>query len=188
MSYVDLDSLQRAVSGTIVSHEWCDQVNDNDAYFKTQTDAINTSLGYLHQIEVYQSAVYRSAALSIPNSTDTLLQYDTVVRDDGAMYSLSTHLWTIPVSGWWDLLAQVAFLSASAQGYTGIYINGVLTYTGNRVPLAGVQGPTIAKRWPLNAGTTVGIDAWQDSGSSTSIYTGAFQTNASLGLVVPFTL
>lgn len=188
MSYVDLDTIQRAASGTIVSHEWLDQVNDNDAYFKTQTDAINTSLGYIHQIEVYQSAVYRSAALSIPNSADTLLQYDTIVRDDGGMYSLSTHLWTAPVSGWYDLLAQVAFLSASAQGYTGIFINSSLVYTSNRVPLGSVQGPSIAKRWPLNAGTTVGIDAWQDSGGSTSLYTGAFQTNGSFGLVVPFAL
>lgn len=111
----------------------------------------------------------------------SLVKYPTTVSDTHGAYSSSTGLYTVPVTGYYDVSAGINITETSVSGGSasqiGISINGAApTYAGTALGYANGTATTTVPQVNINglllaAGTTVSIQA-TSTGSSLSIGSG----------------
>lgn len=160
-TWQNLDTVQRAATGLTIPSVWGDQVNDD--------------MNILGQLRMFRASAQCNASQSIPAGVDTLLALDTVSTDPNGNLNTTTHLYTVPTTGIYDIKASVVFGGGTAQGFLGLYINntaGVPQAQGMRFPLGPSQGGTSFWTVQLTAGNTIGIDVWQ-SGAGAQTLLGA---------------
>lgn len=121
------------------------------------------------------SALYTGAPpTGTLNGSFNLATFGTKVKDSHGAYSGGTY--TIPVSGQYDIAAQIgvsATFSGTAYGIVAIYIDGVIAYSGvqsENTTVAIQLHPTVSvKAIPLRAGQLITIRSYCDAGSPTFI-------------------
>lgn len=124
----------------------------------------------------------RIVAVNAPNQNPTgtiannytIAKFGTIAKDTHAAYSTSTGLYTVPVSGWYQVNATLAYASTSfginGAGGVGIGQNGTIisanTDVTGAVGMTGAQA-TIAYVVFANAGDTLGIYSIASGGTVT---------------------
>lgn len=136
---------------------------------KTITSATN-SVSAITIVNPYKFSAYASSNQSTSANTWTLMNFDTKQYDTSSNFNTTTHLFTVPVSGYYAFSACVVIL-ASGTGAGGVGINvgtfsTVPTYQGalnnngtNANPQYAVTTPAIQ----LTAGQTVGAYGYNNS-------------------------
>lgn len=82
-------------------------------------------------------SVYRTAALTV-SSAGGVLPFDTVLDDTASGFSLSTHLYTVPVAGRYWCYAQY-ILGASFT--SGLYAQNAIQHNGSAIKIGGTPYP-----------------------------------------------
>jgi len=115
----------------------------------------------------------RAATQSIPDSTGTLVAFDAAISDTHGAWNTGTSLYTIPVPGWYRITTQVSFAASSTNGReVRLRVNGsnirTLAYIFDPTASAGtfLNGAT---EYLFNAGDTVGIQVFQNSGGALNV-------------------
>jgi len=120
-------------------------------------------------------AVIRNSNFSIPNNTDTILQFNEKLYDTDNAFSLSTYLFTVPANkaGNYFLHAHARLGSLVSNQYaTGIfYKNGaIMDLVWNSNPNSGgVMSAQCTGQYPLVAGDTIGFYIYQNSGAAKNV-------------------
>ncbi|GEL17700.1 hypothetical protein [Pseudonocardia asaccharolytica] len=114
-----------------------------------------------------------TAAQSIPSGADTVVAFG-VETAAHALVTRSTqgsgHKFTLGQSGLWAITAVARFVAASSERTFELFTGG-----GATLAKAGGPGPglpfttTLSATRQLSAGTTVRLEAWQDSGGSLAL-------------------
>lgn len=120
------------------------------------------------------SGVYASRASgpSVPSTTWTNIQPDTVERDTLGMYDSATGIFTAPETGWYIIqgLAVFSAFPADKRALTRVYKNGTAElFVGWAVGGASAAHIIGSTALYLEAGDTFTFDVYQDSGSSFSV-------------------
>lgn len=121
------------------------------------------------------------ALYTVPTGTITssfsILKYGTLVSDNFAAYSASTGIYTVPVTGLYNISAAVPIIATFSAGQSAsiaIYKNGSLAYRGDQSAGGNNQElfpAVVVNSIPLNAGDQISIYA-KCTGSGISIDTG----------------
>jgi hypothetical protein len=118
-----------------------------------------------------------SSAQSIPNATDTTVTGWTKVADRvNANFNSSTGVFTAPVTGYYQVLAQITFgphAGSAGSNYQVIIVaNGVVVAIGTYLESAAVTAATgvnVSANVSLTAGQTIVIQAEQNTGSAVAL-------------------
>lgn len=136
--------------------------------------------------------VYRSTVQSIAHMTNTLITFDTVLRDSHGFWNAGqpTRL-TVPTgqAGWYLVIGGGGFDGmAATRWFAAPWKNGA-EMTGSRVGvsaassnLSNASGNGLAPVW-MNAGEYVELNAWHNQGSNANYGGAGGGTTASLALI-----
>lgn len=104
-------------------------------------------------------------------------QWQTVLYEDGGSnYAPGTGIYTIPVSGVYQLNASVAFDQFSANSYSGLkfFINGINTIgsfeTGSSTSIVNANKAAVTLK--LTAGDTVQVQVFTNTGTAQNVIAG----------------
>lgn len=115
----------------------------------------------------HAAVVHMATAVSIPNSTDVLLKFDTKDSDPDVAYSVSTGLYTCPVAGVYLVAGQVGFPVFQGSTTTNsIWKNGALIARPFWSNNGGGNTRIMAFSMALAcaAGDTLGVGIWTSTG------------------------
>jgi hypothetical protein len=104
----------------------------------------------------YKFSVYRNASYTTINSSGTLMPFDTALYDTGSNYSLSTHLFTAPISGFYFFNALVQLGSSVTNGSLQLYKNTSTQVAQGAWNSTSNVGMPLTKTLQLSAGDTIG--------------------------------
>lgn len=143
---------------------------------------------------VYAARVYNSASISIPNNSETLVTFDSEVRDDGSIHSTGSNTGELvaPVPGWY--VSQFGCRWANnATGLRQMTAKKIVSHVaGNAVgvtslnPISGNETMTVYNTPAvyLAAGEAIGWYAFQNCGGALNIErTADYSPEAALILV-----
>ena len=119
--------------------------------------------------------VYLANSISIPDTTNTKITFDTVDFNIGSGYSTSTGLFTAPIAGRYFFTSSAYIYSVAYAGLF-IYKNGTVFKRFANVTAASNVNPNYAQCslvMNLAANDTISIYAYQQSGASATIYNGS---------------
>lgn len=123
--------------------------------------------------------LYASATQSLTTSVAATAALDSVITDPYGGFNATTHLWTAPVDGWWDIRGKW-HCGANATGTRSgwITVNGSLAPNTQGWGQPGVAAVTTYADGLVNVltGQTVGLACFQTSGGplSTATASGTF--------------
>ncbi len=127
-------------------------------------------------------SLYRTGSQTISNNTQTKITFDQELYDTNSYHSTSsnTSRITMPAAGKYQLFFKVDWGSGSATGVRNIYIsknNSLIAYWYNSQPISG-NNVTMVGEIIVNAALNdyYEIEAYQDSGTSRTIFGDAGQT------------
>lgn len=134
------------------------------------TGTINITIG---QATGQAAQASLSAVQSIPNSTNTVLLFNSVALDPGSMYNAATGQFTIPVTGLYLAWGQLV-MGTSGSGLRGYsaWVNGVNNFPKTGGSLLSTGTLTNTQIWAicvpmlLAAGDLVTFVAFQSSGGA----------------------
>lgn len=123
----------------------------------------------------------QGSTISIPNSTDTLVTtYSTRLIDTHSAFNLTTGLYTVPVSGFYNVAGILSYnTNTSGIRATAIRKNGTIEVQGTTTngTVSGSNTVTsVCAVISCNAGDTIGLNAYQTSGGSLALTGGKFVT------------
>lgn len=164
---------------------------DLNANFSGLADGSELLDGAVDQVKIsnpYKFRAYRSASYN--GTSGAVVQLNATDFDTSDAYNTSTYTYTIPVSGYWYVSAQVISESSGGTGYfaylkvngtTNINITGGhIAYYSNTGTYARVAGSTI---YYFEAGDTVKLYWAGITGAAGTIAAGRSATNMSGFLV-----
>ena len=126
------------------------------------------------------ASVSMSANQSIPNTTDTMLSWDTEQWDTNAIHAAgSPTRMTVPTGygGKWRVSGQIITGSGSGGVEISIYVNGTRYVAGTpsfgSAQLPSSRGAMVTMNLELNlsAADYVQLECWQNSGGSLNVFT-----------------
>jgi len=126
------------------------------------------------------ASISMSANQSIPNTTDTMLSWDTEQWDTNAIHAAgSPTRMTVPTGygGKWRVSGQIVTGSGSGGVEISIYVNGTRYVAGTpnfaSPQLSSSRGAFVTMNLELNlsAADYVQLECWQNSGGSLNIFT-----------------
>lgn len=128
--------------------------------------------------------VRRVATQSLPTNSTTAIVFDTVEESDGFTYSAPSASVTVPADGVYDVHGAIA---TAIQG-TGQLLHYTLQVDGSSVAVlhrggASPNQPSVmgrSKRLRLNAGQTVGLAVFHNTGATETTYDGSGQYRTEL--------
>lgn len=125
--------------------------------------------------------LFNSANISVANTTNTVLTFDTETYDSGGMHSTSSNTGRITVptggSGWYVITGGAEFAAnATGQRDLTIRLNGSLVIGAARATSASGSVATrlmCTTQYPLSDGDYVELLAYQTSGGALNVVTGS---------------
>lgn len=110
---------------------------------------------------------------SIPNLAETLVKFEDIDYDTHNAYDTSTGIFTVPVSGFYDISAVIGFSTANVGAYyAAIYIDGSIKARGSVYYCSADRGyGSLFNKINLNKGQEVSIYIYHDSGASRTLWT-----------------
>lgn len=130
--------------------------------------------------------VSRNAAQSIPNSTATAINFDTVVFDSDSMYNtLNPSRIVIPSDGIYQMVAQVIYVyQGTGVRSANLLVNGSTSISGQSSTANGIN------TWELNfggihtfkKGDYIELIAYQASGGALNVITDSGNASPSLSI------
>lgn len=145
------------------------------------SSSVKMSDGYDGRIIAFD--IYRAAAQSIPNASETKVGFDTVGFDDAGGWDSANSRYVIRTSGKYAVKALVTYLAnGSNSREIRIKINGttrvrIQKLTNGSGYDTGVLG---ARNFNLNAGDYIEVFAYQDSGGALGLEAGSEWTYLSV--------
>lgn len=134
----------------------------------------------------YRSSVYKASAETINNGSLTGITFDTAVHDPVGSWNLTNGIWTCPQAGLYVVTGTVTADGTTGCLLTQIYKNGSVWRQCGQVSYNSGQGTAVAPiqgQVQVAAGDTVKIVAYQNSGSSSAVATGATNTACDICLL-----
>ena len=143
---------------------------------KTLADAVDTALKAEETARIAADAMvgsYRrhAAAQSFTSGTWAAVAFDTMTLDEIPWTGSTSNFWTVPTAGYYQVNASVSF-ATNATGVRGVrvLVNGtVVTQVTPGAGSAGGSGAAISYGGKLNAGDTVQIQGFQNSGGALAL-------------------
>jgi hypothetical protein len=156
---------QRTESTLITASIYNTDLVDNIAYLKGEADKL-TFLG--------ARATLAATLDTTVSGAGTLVHLDTETFDIGADFDKdTTHLYTIPVTGYYQINAQIMFDHAvDGKSYEArIYIDGVNTIWSSQIPGTNSIWVTcgISDMNHFTAGQTIGLYYYHDDATTTDL-------------------
>jgi hypothetical protein len=155
-------------------------------------DALNTGAISTKIItNPYKFSVYLAASsVSVTSNAASLITCDTKQFDTGTNYSVSTGLFTAPISGFYWIHGTILFTSTLSlhQGGAQLFKNGSLLVEGDFNSGASVQaGFSVGRLLQLAANDTIGLYQTNTSGSSVTVAGGSTDYTFFEGFLVSVT-
>jgi len=131
-------------------------------------------------------ATLSTAQLNLTDGTYTLVALDTETYDVGSDFDTTTHLFTAPVTGYYEIMGNIMYgnLIALKTYKAAIYVDGVIAHAqythSGWIDNVAAAVSTIYK---LTAGQTVGLYARVDCGSNAVDISGGVYTSLSIHLL-----
>lgn len=115
----------------------------------------------------YKFSVYRNSAFTIPVNSLTTVVFDTKSFDSGSNYSVSTGLFTAPVSGYYFFTSTIGFVNAGSDFTAQLQKNGSTVKNGNELVLSsGGYGASVSGFIQLSVGDTVNVGIYISGGAT----------------------
>jgi len=159
MAYADLNTIQTTDPGDPLSAAWCDQVRDNDEFFRDPPAC----------------SVYNSAAVASADNVPILLLANSETYDNDSMHSTSsnTHRLTCQTPGRYLLTASVSWATnATSNRAIEFSVNGSTLPGGTLLPSSGSTNSTalvLTRTLVLAANDWVAVLATQRSGGNLNV-------------------
>lgn len=118
-------------------------------------------------------AVYNDAAISIPDSSWTVLTFNSERQDDADFHSIvsNTSRLTVPIGydGWYVIAGHINLSNVAPIVYLSIYLNNGVHIALNRYVASSIRENSITTIYHLSAGDYVELRVWQNSGGALDV-------------------
>lgn len=124
--------------------------------------------------------VFNSAAISIPNTTFTILTFNTERYDNDGIHSISvnTGRLTAQTEGYYAIFAMIAFAVNSTGGrIVAIKLNGttlIVAATFDAGATGNLDEQSVTTIWFMNVGDYIEVEVWQNSSGALDIAVSGF--------------
>lgn len=125
--------------------------------------------------EVIAAKVYLGSNQTISNNTETVITFDTIIKDTHSCYDSSNHAWICPKTGWYTIAAAGYLGAVNTTGLRRVQVNknGVAIFRGQQTPSSSVDyNQSVTASEYLVAGDYLTVISFQTSTGSETLTSG----------------